>query len=394
MHTTSTIADDILAIARINAVPEILQVVIRTTGLRFAAVARVTDSTWTTCAVHDLIEFGLKPGDELVLESTICNEIRQHRQPVIFGHASQHPVFATHHTPLQYGFESYISIPIIRADGEFFGTLCALDTLPAQWDEAALAQTLGLLAQLIAANLDMQERLDSSDLALRSERETAQLREQFIAVLGHDLRSPLGAVRLAADAILRKPESAVRLSTMIINGVSRMSELIDDVLDFARGQLGGGLSLQRTEEPQLGNWLHQVISETQAARNGHSVQSTIDLPTPIFCDRVRIGQLLSNLLTNAMVHGATDQPIEVSASLHGERFELRVSNRGPQIAEHLMPRLFEPFTRAEAPQKREGLGLGLYIAAQIAKAHGGALQVDSSAAGTCFTCTFETRPTC
>ena len=79
------------AVARIAAVPTILEAVARTTGMRFSAVARVTDTTWTACAVHDTIDFGLRPGSELVLETTICNEIRQHRQAVIFGHASQHP---------------------------------------------------------------------------------------------------------------------------------------------------------------------------------------------------------------------------------------------------------------------------------------------------------------
>jgi hypothetical protein len=144
---------DLDAIARIVGVPALLEAVTQVTGMRFAAVARVTEERWTACAVHDLIDFGLRPGQDLVLETTICNEIRQNRQLVTFDHASTHPVFATHPTPAAYGFESYISVPIVRADGAFFGTLCALDPKPARLDTAAI-QTLEMFARMIGLALD------------------------------------------------------------------------------------------------------------------------------------------------------------------------------------------------------------------------------------------------
>ena len=125
-----SIARDIAAISRIEAVPMILKAVTHATGMRFAAVARVTESKWTACAVYDDIQFGLQPGGELALEATFCNEIRQSGKPVVFGQASTDPVFASHPLPPLYGFESYISVPIVRRDGSFFGTLCALDPLP------------------------------------------------------------------------------------------------------------------------------------------------------------------------------------------------------------------------------------------------------------------------
>jgi len=144
----TSFSPDIEAIRSIDAVPVILSMVKHLTGMRFAAVARVTEQNWVACAVDDAIDFGLKPGGELVLESTICHEIRQHKKPVIFGHASSHPLFSLHHTPRIYGLESYISIPIIKANGEFFGTLCAIDSVPANLNEPAIAQTLTLFAQL------------------------------------------------------------------------------------------------------------------------------------------------------------------------------------------------------------------------------------------------------
>lgn len=146
---------DIAAIAAIDAVPLILQMVKQTTGLRFAAVARVTEQKWVLCAVDDSLDFGLLPGGELVLETTICHEIRQHRQPVVFENASAHPLFSSHHTPQFYNLESYVSIPIVTADGEFFGTLCAIDSATSQVDQPHIVQTLELFAQLIAMNLDL-----------------------------------------------------------------------------------------------------------------------------------------------------------------------------------------------------------------------------------------------
>lgn len=127
MPDTSDFSHDIAAVARIDAVPIILNMVKHVTGMRFAAVARVTDHNWVALAVDDSINFGLKPGGELVLESTICHEIRQNSQPVIFTHASAHPIYAQHHTPRTYQLESYASIPIIKANGEF-SAHCARST--------------------------------------------------------------------------------------------------------------------------------------------------------------------------------------------------------------------------------------------------------------------------
>lgn len=124
--------EDIDAIQNIPAVPTILDVVCQTTGMRFAAVARVTEGRWVTCTVLDNIDFGLKPGDELKVETTICHEIRQSREPVIINHVAEDGSYCGHPTPTMYGFQSYISMPIIRKDGSFFGTLCAIDPAPAQ----------------------------------------------------------------------------------------------------------------------------------------------------------------------------------------------------------------------------------------------------------------------
>jgi signal transduction histidine kinase len=392
--TQPDFSPDVDAIRSIDAVPVILSMVKHLTGMRFAAVARVTDQHWVACAVDDSIEFGLQPGGELVLESTICHEIRQHHKPVIFGHASAHPIFSVHHTPRTYGLESYISIPIIRANGDFFGTLCAIDSVPANLDEPAIAQTLTLFAQLIAMSLDTQHRLAQTQAELVDATELGRLREQFIAVLGHDLRTPLSAIRMSADLLETKTSDkrSLNLVSAIRNSSVRMGVLIENVLDFARGRLGGGIPVQRRLVDDLEQTLRQTVEEVQAALPLANLVCQFNLPCGVYCDALRISQLLSNLLGNALTHGAVAAPVYVRADTEGDEVVIRVTNQGTPIPAPLMPLLFEPFTRSEAGQRGEGLGLGLYIASRIATAHNGNLSVTSTAeAGTCFVARFPAQ---
>jgi len=113
-------SEDVNAVNRIPIVDSLLEVICRTTGMGFSAIARVTETNWVACCVLDKIGFGLKPGGELQLDTTICHEIRQSGDPVVIDHVAIDPAFCDHHTPAMYGFQSYISVPIIRKDGTFF----------------------------------------------------------------------------------------------------------------------------------------------------------------------------------------------------------------------------------------------------------------------------------
>jgi len=150
---------DVEAINRIPVVPKILEVICRTTGMGFAAIARVTEDKWVACSVRDEIQFGLVPGSELKLETTICNEIRQSGEAVIIDHVDKDEAFAGHPTPAMYGFQSYISIPIICQDGTFFGTLCAIDPRPAKLNNPATIGMFKLFADLISFHITLVEQL-------------------------------------------------------------------------------------------------------------------------------------------------------------------------------------------------------------------------------------------
>jgi GAF domain-containing protein len=129
---------DIEIVALIAAIPAILTVVSRVTGMGFSAVARVTPDRWVCLAANDEIGFGLKPGGELKVETTICHEIRQSGGEVVIDHVGRDEVYRNHHTPAMYGFESYISVPIVLRDGSFYGTLCAIDPKPAKLNDPGI----------------------------------------------------------------------------------------------------------------------------------------------------------------------------------------------------------------------------------------------------------------
>jgi len=380
MPYPSDLSHDISTIAKIEAVPLILNMVKHVTGMRFAAIARVTERKWVACAVDDSIDFGLIPGGELVLETTICHEIRQHHKPVIFKNASEHPVYSTHHTPKTYGLESYVSIPITRTNGDFFGTLCAIDQVPAHFDEDAVCNTLTLFAQLIAVQLDVLADLEAKTIELANAAETGIVREQFIAVLGHDLRSPLSAIRMSADLLeARLPAGREQqLAIAIRQSSQRMNNLIEDVLDFSRGKLGGGIPVKRTLVDNLGDIFIAVINEIMMSHPNVKIRQEVIISPGVFCDAGRMGQLLSNLLGNAVAHGAHDLPIEVIASMQENHVVLSVMNHGPEIPDVLLPLLFQPFKRSAGGGRGEGLGLGLYIASQIVTGHNGTLSVTST----------------
>ena len=383
-----SLARDLGAVARISAVPSILRMICDETGMGFAAVARVTDTSWTACAVQDNVGFGLKPGGQLELQTTLCFESRAARAPIIIDKFSESATYRGHHTPAIYGLESYISVPIILPNGEYFGNLCAIDARPAQVSETRIVRMFEVFANLIAMQLESEKRQWSTEAQLMSERETAALREQFIAVLGHDLRNPLAAVNATAEILSRRhaDPDLTNMGKRLKATVFRMSRLIDDVMDFARIRLGSGMRVAITPDEELAVHLRAVVDELRAANESRIVTSHFDVRATVRCDTGRIQQLLSNLLANALTHGSTDAPVVVEASSDETHLVLSVTNDGEPIEPHLLAKVFEPYWRPPTSAPGGGLGLGLYICKQIVEAHAGTLEVVSTAdAGTRFT---------
>jgi signal transduction histidine kinase len=377
---------DIARVTDIAAVPRILDVALRMTGMGFAAVARVTEDRWIACQVLDHAGFGLKPGGELPLKSTLCDEIRDHRQPVVFNDASTDPKYCDHHTPRIYGLRGYISVPIILAHGQFFGTLCAIDPNPAKVNNPEVLGAFTLFAELIAHHLDAADSLDRTRAALDGERNLSELREQFIAVLGHDLRNPIAAIDAGTSKLLKDgwTDRSPHILGLMKASLGRMSGLVDNILDLARARMGGGITVTKSKG-DVAATLNQVVEEINIANPDREMVTSLDIPHAVSFDPDRFAQMVSNLVSNAITHGAEDEPIFIDSRIHAGQLEVRVSNGGRPIPSSDIDKLFMPFRRGGATTGMEGLGLGLFIASEIAKGHGGNISVSSDDTETAFT---------
>lgn len=203
-----------------------------------------------------------------------------------------------------------------------------------------------------------------------------EARERFIGILGHDLRNPLSAITTSADLLAEAGLRGMfaRAVERIGRSAHRMSAMIGDLLDFARGRLGGGIPIKR-EPCDLGRIAGEEVDEMRQAFPGREIrwEATGDLRGQ--WDAGRIEQLLSNLLGNSIQHGV--DPIAISARDEGEVVVVTVHNGGRPIPPETLPHLFEPFQQ-RARDDSDGLGLGLYIAGEIVRAHRGTIGVTSS----------------
>lgn len=305
--------------------------------------------------------------------------------------------YETHIAPLlrMQGFFNEVALDLITDKGERLPVIANASERRGT-DGTAISTRITFLKaidrrryerELLAARDQSRTSEAVARASLRDERETSELREQFIAVLGHDLRNPLASISAGTRILLRQPrnEQEAGILRMMQTTVTRMSDLIDNVLDFARGRLGGGIALNRNVELALEPVLQQVVDELRSAMPDRMIETDFRIADPVNCDRSRIGQLVSNLIGNALTHGAPEKPVRVFASTGNGVFKLWVANAGEPIPEAAMEHLFQPFFRGQVRASLQGLGLGLHIASEISKAHDGTLSVKSTADETRFT---------
>ena len=180
---------DVAAVAHISIVPTILEVICRATGVGFAAVARVTPERWVACGVRDEINFGLRAGGELKVDTTICHEIRQSETAVIIDDVANDVMYCSHHTPAMYGLQSYISVPLMRSSGNFFGTLCGIDPRPTLLNTPEIVGMFKTFAQLVSLHLDALELL-SEETAERLQQEADNdLKEHLVAITAYSAKT-------------------------------------------------------------------------------------------------------------------------------------------------------------------------------------------------------------
>lgn len=312
--------------------------------------------------------------------------------------------YETHIAPLlrMQGFFNEVAIDLITAKGDRLPVIA--NAAERRDTEGKAISTRITFLKAIDRRRYEEELLEARDQSrtleaaaqakLKDERETSELREQFIAILGHDLRNPLASISAGARILSRKPKDETETSVlrMMETTVLRMAGLIDNVMDFARGRLGGGITLTRDAKKPLEPVLQQVVDELRSAMPDRVIETDFRIAEPVNCDRSRIGQLVSNLLGNALTHGTPDQPVRIFASTDNGMFEFWIANSGQPIPASAMEHLFQPFFRGRVRASLQGLGLGLHIASEIAKAHEGTLTVKSTLDETRFTFLMPLRP--
>lgn len=383
LHTPLEI--DLSNVLEIEVLPSILRAICNLTGMGFAAVARITDEKWITCVSRDTLGIGLKTGSELDVNSTPYPTLQEHRYPIL---AKDFDKVGFTDTTTAYQFKSFVSFPIFKKDGSFFGTLCALDSQAKSFDTKNTIKSFELYCDIISKQLASIEEIDRLHKVIEQEKRVSEHRETSIAVLGHDLRNPLSTTRMCADILLgmELPEFARKQAENIKSTSYRMQGLINNMLDFAKGHLGDGIVLNLTDDlTRLKKSLHQVIEETKTIGSNHHIEIALDIKETVVCDINRICQLYSNLLGNAIKHGTTDRPVTTEVKSESGFFQLMVSNSGKKIPEEKVPNLFKPFFSTHCSNNTSGLGLGLYISSEIAKAHGGTMDVESNDDTTKFT---------
>lgn len=225
-------------------------------------------------------------------------------------------------------------------------------------------------------------------------------RNVFLGILGHDLRSPLGAISLSSELLLSSdelPPKSIKNVSRIFSSVKRSIKIVGDLLDFTRTQLGSGIPV-RIEDGDLAPMCVAMVEEARAYHPDRQIDVRTEYRVLGQFDKARMEQVLTNLIGNAIQHGESGAPVTVTLKTEGEYALLSVLNRGPRIDDAVKANLFKPMARclrtgAEEYGPGAGLGLGLHIASAIVSAHEGVIQVDSgSGSGTTFTVRIPLKP--
>jgi signal transduction histidine kinase len=222
------------------------------------------------------------------------------------------------------------------------------------------------------------------ELADQRRRATHALRlnELFVAIVGHDLRNPLAAILAAAAQLGEQLADDRQLRTLgrMTSAGQRMTAMIEQLLDLTRARLGGGLGFVRVREPvDIGELVARAVDELRASHPAREIALACAPDATVAGDPERLVQLFSNLVGNAVTHGAPAAAISVSVVGRRDDIVVEVRNLGAITAERI-PTLFEPFrARGREAPRSSGLGLGLFISQQIAAGHGGDIAVASSA---------------
>ena len=421
---------DLSNIGMINIIPNLLDVICQTTGMGFAAVARVTEKRWITCSVHDAINFGITAGDELAIKTTLCNEVRELSHAIVIDHVANDPKYSKHHCPAMYGFQSYISVPIMRRDGSFFGTLCAIDPNPNSLNNFKVKEMFSMFAELISFHLDALEKVTISESTLLEEREqhkkiennqkninhslenkikenNDELSEKnisleklskeldaFAYISSHDLQEPLRKIQMLTSIIEKDEynnlsEKGRHNFSRIRNSAERMQNLINDLLTYSRTKI----DISRLESVSLS----KIINDIQIDLKDDIIKSGAVIQTEALCNlkviEFQFKQLFFNLISNSLKFINSDTPPIIKIKTQtapssyfnedklGEAAQyclISYTDNGIGFEQKYSEKIFELFQSLHDKEKFTGTGIGLTIVKKIVANHHGHITVQAA----------------
>lgn len=399
-------------------IPKLLSVICQTTGMGFAAVARVTEDRWITCASEDHLEFGLKPGDELQVKTTICDSIRDDRKAVVIDNVSEDPDYHDHHTPAMYNLQSYISMPIIRKDGSFFGTLCAIDPKPNSLKTFKVTEMFTLFADLISFHIEAIEEAVESETMLQEkstllektknqkneaeksksdvekklieknislEKMNSEL-EAFNYISSHDLQEPLRKIQLFTDLIENGEsenlsEKGKHAFHKIRFSAYRMQNLINDLLTYSKTKFDE----RKFETKDLNIILKDVIDDLTEEIQEKKVKFAIENLGQLSIIEFQFRQLLYNLISNSIKFSKPEKELTITISSkkinslesdfpkltpNTEYYSISVADNGIGFDQVYNERIFGLF-QALHTKTTKSTGIGLTIVKRIVENHKG-----------------------
>jgi signal transduction histidine kinase len=398
-----TLFKDLEAVRQIPIVPTMLEVICQLTGMGFAAIARVTSDRWLACSVRDEVGFGLEAGGELKIETTLCNEIRDSRKPIIIDHVGLDLHYKNHHTPKTYGLQSYISFPIILKNGSFFGTLCAISASPAQLNNPKVIGTFTLFAELLAFHLQ------SLDLLERSYQVNDELNTQnriltninhdlddIVYTASHDLKSPISnlenLVEALSDTVAQENidrEEARQIMGMMKASLKRFEVTIKDLTTIV--EANNNTEEEKSEAISLVELVESVKQDLEhlVVESKAKIEVICEEENLIYLPRKNFKSILYNLLSNALKYRSPERNPEVIVKVNkvDGKTNLLVTDNGLGIPADKQDKVFTIFKRFH--DHVEGSGLGLFIVKRMIDNMKGQIQVTSTPnKGTTFTITF------
>jgi signal transduction histidine kinase len=254
------------------------------------------------------------------------------------------------------------------------------------------------LASLEAAAAELEAARGACEEAERraeAARRALELQERLVSVVGHDLRTPLSAICMAVDLLVRRgglSEDQARVLARLGGSAARMTALVRDLLDYARIRREGAMPV-RPAEADLAALARGVVQELASTHPDRIIVLDAPLAVPMRGDPERLGQVVSNLVANALQHGGPGEATVVRLELAPGEVALEVHNGGPSIPPELLPEIFEPYRRGQGGDVGGSLGLGLFVVREVVRAHCGTVEVRSSPEdGTTFTVRLPTPP--